>query len=169
LIARLLLLLSAYSPLVILIGVRDHNSAQSWSLIGLGALLTLGLPCVIVLAGRLTQPFPAVVVSAQDAAQEVTGYLTSFILPFAMMSALTGRDFIALGLFGVLLAIAYLQSERLALNPWLYFARRRILELDLGNGAELLITHRVPSEGDELTLTRLSRGLYYLPRSGRSS
>jgi hypothetical protein len=168
-IARLLLLLSAYSPLVVLIGVRDHNAAQSWVIIAIGAVLTLGLPCVIALARKLTQPLTAVVVSTQDAAQEVTGYLTSFILPFATMSALTGRDFIALGLFGVLLAVAYLQSQRLALNPWLYFARRRILELDIGNGAELLIARQVPTKGDELTLTRLARGLYYLPRPRTTS
>ena len=161
-IARLLLLLSAYSPLVILLGIRDHNTTQSWILIGIGAAMTLGLPCVIALARKLTQPLPAVVTSTQDVAQEVTGYLTSFILPFATMSALTGRDLIALGLFGVLLAVAYLQSERLALNPWLYFARRRILELDIGNGSELLIARQVPTAGDEVTLTRLARGLYYL-------
>lgn len=163
-VARLLLLLSAYSPLVILIGVRDHNTTQSWVLIGVGAAMTLGLPCVIALAGKLTQPLTAVVTSTQDVAQEVTGYLTSFILPFATMSALTGRDFLALGLFGALLAVAYLQSERLALNPWLYFARRHILELDIGNGSELLIARQAPTAGDEVTLTRLARGLYYLPK-----
>ncbi len=168
-IARLLLLLSGYSPLVILIGIRDHNAAQSWMVIAVGVVLALGLPGVIALARTLTRPFPAVVVSAQDAALEVTGYLTSYILPFAMLSALTGRDLIALALFGVLLVVAYLQTGRLALNPWLYFVRRRILEFDIGNGRELLLARHLPAGGDELSLLRLARGLYYLPKAGNAS
>src|SRR3954471_7195555 len=164
-IARLLLLLSGYSPLVLLLGVRNHNAAQSWTIIAVGVLFALGLPCVVALARTVTQPFPALVVSAQDAALEVTGYLTSFILPFAMLSALSGRDLIALALFGVLRAVPYLQSGRLVLNPWLYFARRRILELDIGNGRELLVAPHLPTSGDEVSLLRLTRGLYYLPKS----
>lgn len=164
-IARLLLLLSGYSPLVILLGIRDHDAAQSWAVIAVGIVFALGLPAVIALARAVTQPMSAQVVTAEDAALEVTGYLTSYILPFAMLSALTGRDILALALFGILLAVAYLQSGRLALNPWLYFARRRILELDIGNGPELLLASHLPTTGDELSLLRLARGLYYLPKA----
>lgn len=163
-IARLLLLLSGYSPLVILLGIRDHDAVQSWVIIAVGIVFAAGLPAVIALARTTTQPMPARVVTARDAALEVAGYLTSYILPFAMLSALTGRDLIALGLFGILLVVAYLQSGRLALNPWLYFARRRILEIDIGNGPELLLAPHLPTTGDDLSLLRLTRGLYYLSK-----
>jgi len=63
--------------------------------------------------------------------------------------------------FGVFLAAAYLHSGRLALNPWLFFARHRIYDVDVGNGPELLLAHCAPSAGDELMMTRLARGLYY--------
>src|SRR3954463_10845970 len=128
-IARLLLLLSGYSPLVLLLGVRNHNAAQSWTIIAVGVLFALGLPCVVALARTVTQPFPALVVSAQDAALEVTGYLTSFILPFAMLSALSGRDLLALALLGVLRGVASRRWGGLVLTRWLYSPRRRILEL----------------------------------------
>jgi len=159
--ARLLLLISAYSPLVLIIGIRDHNTPQSWWLIGIGLLLALGLPIVVIAAGLFGHPQLARVGSAADAAEEVAGYLASFILPFATLSAPTGRDLVALAVFGVFLAAAYLHSGRLALNPWLFFARHRIYEVNVGNCPELLLAHRAPSVGDELKLMRFVRGLYY--------
>jgi len=159
--ARLLLLISAYSPLVLIIGIRDHNTPQSWWLIGIGLLLALGLPIVVIAAGLFGHPQLARIGSAADAAEEVAGYLASFILPFATLSAPTGRDLVAFAVFGVFLAAAYLHSGRLALNPWLFFARHRIYEVNVGNGPELLLAHRAPSVGDELKLMRLVRGLYY--------
>jgi hypothetical protein len=159
--SRLLLLLSAYSPLVLIIGIRDHNAHQSWWLIGIGVLFALGLPVVIAAASLLGHPQPGRVVSAREAAEEVSGYLTSFILPFATLSAPTGRDLVAFAAFGVFLAAAFLQSGRLALNPWLFFARHRVYEVHLGNTPELVLARRAPSAGDDLRLTRLARGLYY--------
>jgi hypothetical protein len=159
--ARLLLLLSAYSPLVLIIGIRDHNTRQSWGLIGVGLLLALGLPVVIAAAGLLGHPQLARVGSAADAAEEITGYLASFILPFATLSAPSGRDLVAFAVFGVFLAAAYLHSGKLALNPWLFFVRHRVYDVDVGNGPELVLARRAPSAGDELTLTRLAHGLYY--------
>lgn len=107
--ARLLLLASAYSPLPIILGLRDHNSRQSWWLIGAGVALALGLPLVVLLAVRLGQPSTAQATSVTSAAEEVSGYLVSMILPFATLSAPTARDLAAFGLFGAFLAAAYLQ------------------------------------------------------------
>ncbi len=159
--ARLLLLLSAYSPLLLIIGIRDHNTRQSWWLIGTGLLLALGLPIVIAAAVWLGHSQTMHVTSVHDAAAEVSGYLTSFILPFVSRAGPTGRDLLAYGLFGVFLATAYLQSGKLALNPWIFFARHRIYEVDFGNGPELVLARHAPSTGDDLTLSRLTRGLYF--------
>lgn len=159
--ARLLLLVSAYSPLLLIIGIRNSDPHESWWLVGGGLLLAAGLPVVILAATLLGHPQPTRVVSATDTAEEVSGYLTSFILPFATLSAPTGRDLVAFAVFGVFLAAAYLHSGRLALNPWLFLARHRLYDVDLGNGPELVLARHAPSGGDELSLTRMARGLYY--------
>jgi hypothetical protein len=163
--ARLILLLSAYSPLVLIIGIRNQNPRQSWWLIGIGLLFALGLPLVIVAARSVVHPQVVRVDSARNAAEEVTGYLTSFILPFATLSTPSGRDLVAFAVFGIFLAAAYLHSGRLALNPWLFFAGHRPYDVDFGHGAELVLAHRAPSAGDELILTRLGRGVYYARRA----
>lgn len=167
--ARFVLLLSAYSPLVLVVGIRDHNSRQSLWLILLGLVLAVGLPVVIAAATMLGHPQLSRIQSSGDAAEEVTGYLASFILPFATLSAPSGRDLVAFAVFGVFLAAAYLQAGRLPLNPWLFFARHRVYEVDIGNGPELVLAHRAPSAGDELNLTRLARGLYYAYARGATS
>jgi hypothetical protein len=159
--ARLLLLASAYSPLLIVIGVRDHNAGQSWLLIGLGLLFAAGLPAVVAVALRFGHSLQARAEGVNDLAEEVSGYLVSFVLPFATLSAPNGRDLAAFAVFAVFLFAAYLQSGRLAVNPWLFFSRHRIYEVDLGGGPELVLARQAPASGDDLTLDRLSRGLYY--------
>jgi hypothetical protein len=159
--ARLLLLLSAYSPLVLVVGIRDHNSRQSLWLILLALVLAVGLPVVIAAASLVGHPQISYIQSSGDAAEEVTAYLASFILPFATLSSPSGRDLVAFAVFGIFLAAAFLQAGKLALNPWLFFARHRVYDVDVGNGPELVLAHRAPSAGDELKLTRLARGLYY--------
>jgi hypothetical protein len=159
--SRLLLLVSAYSPLLIVLGIRDHNTRQSLTLVAIGLLMAACLPFVIWRALKANEPRSLDDAPFLEVSQNVAAYLVTFILPFVGLSAPSARDLIAFAVFGVFLFAAYLQAEQLALNPWLLLWRRRIYSFGAEGDRNLLISRCRPSPGETITAVRLARSLYY--------
>ena len=158
---RLLLLLSAYSPLPLLIGIRDHDSNQMWVLIALAVVLALALPAVYLVKAQTTNPAQLTIGLISSDPDEIAGYLMSYILPFVTLSSPTARDLIALAVFAVFLIGAYLQSGRVPVNPWLLLARVRPWRVNSGADTCLLLSRTEPAPGDVYDAVRIVRGLYY--------
>ena len=158
---RLLLLLSAYSPLPLLIGIRDHNAQQMWILFAIAALLALALPAVCLVKSRTSNRAQVTIDSITMDPDEIAGYLMSYILPFVTLSSPTGRDLIAFAVFGVLVIGAYLQSGRVPVNPWLLVVRLRPWHVSSGADSYMLLSRTEPVPGDVYGGVRIIRGLYY--------
>jgi len=167
LLARLLLLSSAFSPLVLVLGVRDHNTSQSWILISISIVMAFGLFFAMLRSRRFIAPVLISLNSVEDTSDEVTGYLAAYILPFAVLTAPTRRDLFAFGIFMFLLVVAYLQSSKLAVNPWLYFLRLKMYSGRLLSEEVLVISRIRPTEEDTIAMYRINKGLYFLPERAK--
>lgn len=157
---RLLLLLSSYSPLPLLIGIRDYNSGQMWVLFALAALFALALPALWLAKRRTTERAQRVITEVSSDGDEVAGYLMSYILPFVSLSQPTGRDLIAFAVFGLFLLAAYLQAGRVPVNPWLLLVRARTWRIGTGTDNFMLLARTEPVPGDVFKAVRVTQGLY---------
>lgn len=158
---RLLLLLSGYSPLPLLIGIRDHSTIQMWVLFAIAVLLALMLPLVFVVKRSSTSRVDLSIVEPNSDGDEMAGYLMTFILPFVTLSSPSGRDLIAFAVFGVFVIAAYLQAGRVPVNPWLLLVRLRTWRIGSGSDSYMLLSRTEPVTGDVFDAVRIVRGLYY--------
>jgi hypothetical protein len=149
-ISRLLLTVSAYSPLAILTGIRVTDAFLSWALIGGGVLAGLCLYLNLWHAGSANPADPLRVVEVTDLAGDFPSYLMTYLLPFVVVVHPSPRDLVALGVFGLLLLYVSFQSSTVAVNPWIYVIGLRLYSgrIDRGAGGTdeaLLLSRRKPA------------------------
>jgi len=149
-ISRLLLTLSAYSPLAILTGIRVTDPLLSWALIGGGIFAGLCLYLNLWLAAKANPADPLRMVDVTDRSGDLPSYLMTYLLPFVIVVNPSPRDLAALCLFGLLLLYVSFQSSTIAVNPWIYVIGLRLYNGRIDRGAEgtdevLLLSHRKPA------------------------
>lgn len=145
---KYLLAASAYSPAVILTGVRVGGPVMSAAVIAVGLAMAAGLMAVLGRGRRRSATEPLRVLSVSDRGPEAAAYLPTFLLPFLVVNDAGPRDLAALGLFALLLVYVSAQTDLLALNPWLFVTGRRLVQatVDRGNGLTeaVLVICKVP-------------------------
>ncbi|MCW3040565.1 MAG: hypothetical protein JWM31_2470 [Solirubrobacterales bacterium] len=146
---KYLLAASAFSPVVILTGVRVGAPAVSAAVIGVGLAMAAGLLAVLRRGRRRSATEPLRVLAVSDRGIDAAAYLPTFLLPFLVVNDPAVRDLVVLGLFAVLLVYVSAQTDLLALNPWLFVTGRRLVQatVDRGDGlseAVLLICSVAP-------------------------
>jgi hypothetical protein len=156
---RLGLFLSSYSPLFAILALRFEKAPI---VIGCAVLAALGLAAAAwVLASESAKgPASFEVDEIEDQGSQVIAYLASYLLPFVTLAEPSDRDVVGYMLFLVVLALVYVQSDLLQINPILYLFRRRVVKVTTkASWQAYLITRRLPLPGETILATTLSPGV----------
>jgi hypothetical protein len=157
---RWLLFLSSYSPLFALTALRLEPGRYRDALWAAAAVGFLSLLAALAIAQRRISPRQRVLTSVSDRGGDVAGYLATYLLPFLTVTAPTGRDALAYGLFVVLVGIVYTRSSLVSVNPVLYLLGYRLVEAGTQSGDVLLLLCRSePPVGMPLSVRELLPGL----------
>lgn len=156
---RLRLFASSYAPLWVIIALRQDPPQLRLFFVLFATAGVLSAVQIFVDVHRLA-PNPYRVVEVADRGSEVAGYLSTYLLPFVMVASPTGRDLWAYGLFFLVTACVYVQSNMLAINPLLYFGGLRVfgVTMDTG-GTAYLIARSAPARGTVILAAQLGDGV----------
>jgi len=123
--------LCSYAPLFAILAIRFRDRAL-W--ITCAALAVVGVAFGLALVARYKRVAASSVKmrTVEDRGREVAGYLATYLLPFVAVAEPHRRDLIAYGLFLLILAIVYVRSDMLQINPTLYVFRWRLFAVTIG-------------------------------------
>lgn len=141
---RILLFLSSYAPLLVILGIRDSfgHPAVSYALFVVAAVSVAGLAAYLAVARRLA-PNLVTVQASSTRDGEAMSYIVTYLLPFLGLDSERPADQISLAVFLLVLAVLYVSSNLIHMNPMLNLFRYRILEIDASDGKRsILITRR---------------------------
>lgn len=145
------MLVAAYAPLLVLIGVLDSFGMDDgnvtgrvlrWAPAGVAALGVLVTVAFIGRAVRRRASEPEVVFEARPREGEAVRFFATYVVPFFVLQAATPTHRWALLVYLVLIAALYLQSEMFAANPVLALLGYRVFELNRSDGGFLLVLSR---------------------------
>ncbi len=133
--ARIVLFLSSYSPLFVILGLRNSfgNDDVSFAFyaIALGSIMFLFL-YIRTNADVTPDSIKIKSVSSRDA--DVMSYIVSYLLPFLDISFKDIPNAISLGILIAVIAIIYIKSNMVYVNPILNLAGYHLFEVESESG-----------------------------------
>ena len=162
--AQLLLFLSSYAPLFLVFGLLDSfGGGVSTGVCLAAAGLGVASPFLVVGSSLRVQPQDLKIESVQPRDSDLVGYVATFLVPFAAVSATTGRERAALIVFVVLLAVLYARAQLFYVNPLLGLGGYRLFQVVSPHGASVVLIsrRRFVSAGSTISARRLGDYVYW--------
>lgn len=157
---RLRLFLCSYVPLFVIGLIRFENL---WVQLACALLALAGalLGYTVIRQHRLLVSEVVRVAQTEDHGPHVAGYLATYLLPFVTVAQPSVRDLAAYVLFLMVVAVVYIRSDMLQINPTLYLAGWTVNAVTLGGGSHsFLIARRRPLPGTEHSVVRLDHTVF---------
>lgn len=132
----LLLFISSYSPLWLMLMIRWYDNDALRIVLGLLAVVGLAVTLWLLNRDRKEPPEDEEYLIVGDAGAEVGGYLAAYLLPFLTVNEPDGQDVAAYAIFIAVVAVVWMRSGMVHINPTLYILGRKvyIAERELAHG-----------------------------------
>ncbi len=161
---RVLLFLSSYFPLALIFFVLylKKNPIAAYSSLALGILGVLGLVVYIRIVSRLG-PVPINISSINRRDGESMSYIVTYVIPFLALPSDDHDKDIALMVFFVVLAIIYVNSQMIHINPMLNAMGFHLYDVAIegGSNSYLISRRRRIRRGTILNVISLTEDIYF--------
>jgi len=130
-----LLFFSSYSPLFIILAVRNlgHSVTGSEILLGISIISLLGLAMFLRAANQLA-PHNVTVTRVVSRDAEAMAYIVTYLIPFLGISLSDPTDAVSLGIMFGLIAVLYVRTDLIYINPILSLLGYRLFEVETEGG-----------------------------------
>lgn len=142
-IARLVLFVSSYAPLLALFAILD-SFGQGWpSMVcaAAAAVSVFALWVVWNLVGRSAGDWLQLE-SSRNRDSDVMAFFVTYVVPFAAAQDANGRTRIALGVFALVIAALYVRSAIFYVHPLLLLAGYHVFEATTPAGIPIILVTR---------------------------
>jgi hypothetical protein len=163
LFTKLILFLSSYLPLWLIFVIQFYSKQNNIGVVIsviLGAISILGLYVYLNLVRKLNKlQITVSLINRRDG--EAMSYIVSYLLPFMALPSSNLGDFVSLGIFLIVLAVIYVNSDMLHINPVLNLMGWHIYEITKESGQIcLLISRKKVKKGNCLDVAQIGDELY---------
>jgi hypothetical protein len=143
LLSRTMLFLSSYAPLFTILAIRNWGSRYvSAGFLGLSAVSIVWLLAFLRQALGLT-PVTIAVDRATSRDGDIVSYIVSYLLPFLGIDFARPADLLSLLVLLIVIALLYVHSNLIYVNPLLAALGYHLIEVEEPNGkASIMITRR---------------------------
>lgn len=169
-LVSLVLFLSAYSPLMIILVIKDMDFSKPWFLqspVHSCILLLIAVASSFITLRAVKEVdggLPVVITKAANKSGDMFGYTVPYMLSFMRIDLSDLQTMLSLMIFlGVLFVMAY-RTQTVFINPILAMAGYLLIDCTFKRGVKevqaMVITKKPISIGDSCQLERLSHYLY---------
>lgn len=178
---KFILFLSSYSPLFVIIALREHaaeisvlgHSLPTFQLLGLSVSL-ISVISLIIASGsafflwimfqtrRVRQGGQRTIENLNDRSDILTEYVMMYIFPFITFNSTGIADVLSFVILFATIGAIVIRTNRLYVNPLLVFFRYHVYEVKTEEENYLLLTKSSLKKGEDYTIntTRISKDVY---------
>ncbi|ENR2666223.1 hypothetical protein ACEU8G_001742 [Escherichia coli] len=169
-LVSVLLFLSAYSPLMIILIIKDIDTAEPWLfrtpiLSGILFLIAIGSSFITLRTVKsIDEGLPVTITKAANKSGDMFGYTIPYMLSFIIVDLSDWQTALGLSVFLCVLFIMAYRTQTVFINPVLAISGFMLIDCTFKRGNEeiqaMVITRRPISIGASCQLERLSHYLY---------
>ena len=165
-LVRLRLFASSFAPLFAVAAIRfeSRNLGVACAMLALLGIVTLLL--LLRSSTKKISPRHATPTAVRDLGSDVAAYMASYILPFVAVQEPTALDLVGYGLVLVVLAVVFVNSDLIGVNPVLYLLGYRVYSVEgarvdhYGDDREaLMISKRRPRVNQRAAVNDVALGV----------
>jgi len=170
LFASITIFVSSYSPLAVILLIKDFNLANRWFdhprtclvvlIVAIGSLVVL----LVVLKLLMNGGFPVTVKRISNRSNELVNYTIPYMISFFAFNLGSWQDLASFGWFMALMCFLTIRTQSLFINPVLALMRFGLYNVEYdenGVGKEgIFLSRRELSTGDQCQIKRVSYFLY---------
>ena len=174
-LVSLLLFLSAYSPLLVILAIKDIDFSSTWFFqtpINSGLLLLMAVGSSVVTLRAVKEidgGLPVFITKAANKSGDMFGYTIPYMLSFMRIDLGDWQTLLSLAVFLSILFIMAYRTQTVFINPILAIAGYMLIDCTFKRGEKetqaMVITRAPISVGDSCQLERLSHYLYIAAQS----
>jgi len=157
-VVRLLLFLSSYFPLALILFflLREARPVIASGVLGVGLLGVAGMALYLFVV-RSLNPLTIEIASVIRRDGEAMSYIVTYLVPFLAAPFGSLEEGIGLGIFFIMLAVLYVNSDMIHINPMLNLVGYHVYEIELANGeVRSLIARRRVRRGQQVSVVSAS-------------
>lgn len=173
LLTAILLFISAYSPLFLILAVKDFNFDCAYGFrhpIAICIMMVTSLLSVVLLFATIKSlkrgNMPVTVKKVQNRSVDLINYTIPYIVSFFGFDLSKVEDVISLTIFLLLLLLLTLKSKSVFMNPILLLAGFNLYDLEYGYDKEtstmVVISKHDMKTGERYYIRSLTRFLYFV-------
>ena len=166
---RLLLFVSSYFPLSVIAYflLRRESHVLALSALAVGVVGLIGLIVLLRVSKRIpSRQLRIEEVTERDA--EAMSYMMTYVIPFLAITGTSQEERIALGIFFLVLAVLYMNSSMLHINPMLNLLRYRIYEIRTEDTIVAVISRRRLVVGQVAAFRRIADFIFLCDDEGHT-
>ncbi|MBN3237574.1 MULTISPECIES: hypothetical protein [Pectobacterium] len=177
-LVSVLLFLSSYSPLMIIIIIKDIDTSEYWLFrtpILSGVLFLIAVSSSIItlqVVKSVDEGLTATITKAANKSGDMFGYTIPYMLSFMKVDLNDWQTALGLSVFLCVLFIMAYRTQTVFINPILAISGYMLIDCTFKRGNEeiqaMVITRRPISIGNSCQLERLSHYLYIAAQSGHN-
>lgn len=178
-LVALVLFLSAYSPLMIILAIKDMHPSlpyffNSPTTSGILIFMAIGSSVITLMTVRsVDNGLPVVVTKAANKSGDMFGYTVPYMLSFMRVELGDWQTLLSLGLFLAVLFIMAYRTQTVFINPILAIAGYMLIDCTFKRDDKeiqaMVVTRESISIGDSIRLDQLSHYLYIRARAGHEN
>jgi len=173
----ILLFISAYSPLFVILAVKDFDFDQSqWFKHPVPILILLGITAVsIILLFIIIKSFPrgnmrVEIISVRDRSVDVINYSIPYMISFFGIDLSRTSDVVAAAIFLLIMLLLTVTSNSVFLNPILALAGYQLFDIDYKFDGKrcsaIVMTNFELNRGKRYYILSLTKFLYFVTLEG---
>lgn len=169
-LVSLVLFLSAYSPLMVILAIKDMNLGLTYlfnspTVSGVLIFMAIGSSLVTLMTVRSVENgLPVVVTKAANKSGDMFGYTVPYMLSFMRIELGDWQTLLSLALFLVVLFIMAYRTQTVFINPVLAIAGYMLIDCTFKRDDKeiqaMVVTRESIGVGDSIKLDQLSHYLY---------
>ncbi len=146
-LGRISLLVGAYAPALVVLGLRIGLSSAGWILIGVGLAGVAWWLVFLLAIVKRRQRWEITVVSAEPVDRDVAAYVASYLLPVLAAKPDHDSAYAAYGLAALLILVVAYRADLGAINPLAYLCGYRAYRVSADDGVRIVLSRSAIVKG----------------------
>jgi hypothetical protein len=146
-LGRVSLLIGAYAPMLIVLGLRIGLGCLGWVLIGVGLAAVAWWLWFLLVVVKRRQRWEIRVLSAEPVDRDVAAYVASYLLPVLAAKPEHSSTYAAYGLAAALILIVAYRADLGAINPLAYLCGYRAYRISADQSVRIVLSRSVMAQG----------------------